>query len=182
MRVLLTSAICSLLLLLAGCASGTEGPSGPGRSASERMPSWISLERTPSGSGEATSPVYVVTLFEDGRVLFEGHRLVKSKGTFTRTIPREEAERVFRRMHTIRLWDRQPRYDEERAMQGGDEVIVRTASTETSWDILRASDRGRTVRIDGLFFAPRELIDFKEMVEKVVGLAAWVGEPSEWQR
>lgn len=156
--------------LLALTACGTTAP---------REPGFVSLERTTNAAGAAAGPVYIVTLFTDGRVIFEGNAAVKSKGTFSKTIPMDAADAVFARIDAINLWDRERRYDVERAEAGGDSIIVRTASTEVPWDILRARNRGRSIRIDGLFFAPHEIMDLKNFVEKTVGLAEWIGEPQE---
>jgi hypothetical protein len=171
---LLVSFAC-LLLVLAACESR---PMSTGTADNE--PAWISLERTTGGS--VVSPVYRVTLFEDGRVLFEGVASVKSKGSFTKTIPREAAAEVFHRIEQVQLWERQRRYDTESANSGGDSVIVKQASTEAAWDIIRAKARNRSVRIDGLFFAPQELVELKKLVERNVGLAEWVGAPDEWKK
>ena len=58
-------------------------------------------------------------------------------------------------------------------------ILLAAASTEVPWDILRAHNRGRSIRIDGLFFAPHEIMDLKNLVEKTVDLAEWIGEPQE---
>lgn len=191
--LILFASLAALVALLALTAcettstSPTPSPTSPSAAAASprrptHEPGWISFERTRTDSGAAPGPVYTVTLFEDGKVIFEGYAQVKSKGTFSRTIPREQAALIFAEMETINLWDRPRRYDVERANRGGDEVIVRSASTEVSWDILRARRVGRMIRIDGLFFAPSEILRLKENFERTVGLAAFIGPPSEWQR
>lgn len=165
-------------LLLASC--GTPGATGnTATKSAPREPNWISLERTPNAAGVPVGPVYVVTLFEDGRVIFEGHAAVAHQGTHSKTIPRVQARAVFTRFETLNLWDRERRYDVERANRGGDSVIVRTASEEVPWDILRARVHGRLLRIDGLFFAPHDILDFKAFIEKTVGLTDWIGQPAE---
>lgn len=170
----------AILLALASCATPATAPSSSARPTHE--PAWISFERTRTDSGAAPGPVYTVTLFEDGKVIFEGYTQVKNKGTFSRAVPREQAALIFAEMETINLWDRPRRYDVERANRGGDEVIVRSASTEVSWDILRARRVGRMIRIDGLFFAPSDILRLKENFERTVGLADFIGPPAEWQR
>lgn len=163
-----------LLLAAAGCES-TPASGGSGKSG----PAWISLERTTGG--QSVSPVYRVTLYEDGGVLFEGVTSVKSKGTFTKTIPREKAAAIFTRIEQVELWERQRRYDTETITRGAETTIGRQAPLEVPWDILRAQNRGRTIRIDGLFFAPYELIELKKLIEESVGLAEWIGEQHEWK-
>jgi hypothetical protein len=142
-------------------------------------PAYVSLERVTAG--RVVGPAYVLTLYEDGRVLFEGHASVKSKGTFTKRIPPAEAARIFAELETANIWEREPRYDVERADQGGDSRILRVAPTEAPWDNLIARSRGRFKRIDGLFFAPRVLLDLKAHIEEAVGLAEWIGQPGEWK-
>lgn len=188
-------AFFSVLLLLtaalAGCASAPDTAatgasatrtSPPPRPRSSQEPAWISLERTRTDSGAAPGPVYVVTVFEDGKVIFEGHASVKSKGTFTKNIPPATAAALLSELETLNLWERERRYDVERVNRAGDSVIVRTASSEVPWDIIRARNRSRILRIDGLFFAPSDILRFKEHVEQAVGLAAWIGEPHEWKK
>ena len=170
--------LVSLACLLPGLAGCESRPGNVGTAANE--PAWISLERTTGGA--VVSPVYRVTLFEDGRVLFEGVTSVKSKGSFTKTISRAAAAEVFNRIEQVQLWERARRYDTESAMSGRDSVIVKQASTEAAWDIIRAKARNRSVRIDGLFYAPHDLIDLKKLIEKNVGLAEWIGEPHEWKK
>ena len=155
--------------LLGGCETT------PGR---PRMPSTISLEHV--NGGRAVGPVYVVTLYDDGRVLFEGHASVKSKGTFTKHIPPEEARRIFGEAETANIWERESRYDIERGGENENQ-IVRIAPTDAASDNLILSTPGRTKRIDALFYPPRVLQDLKTHIEQAVGLAEWVGPPSEWK-
>lgn len=191
------AAVAGLVLLaFAACESTSTAPA-PSSSATKptatplgtsprpratQEPAWISFERTRTDSGAAPGPVYVVTLYDDGKVIFEGHAQVKRKGTFSRSLPRDAASRLFAQIETMNLWDRPRRYDVERANRGGDEIIVRSASTEVPWDIVRAKRQGRLLRIDGLFFAPADLLAFKQDFEQTVGLAEFIGEPHEWQR
>ena len=167
-----------LILIFAGCATTATPPGASSRPPAPREPAWVSLERTPNGAGAAVGPVYIVTLFEDGKVIYEGHAAVKRKGTFSRTIPREHAAEIFSTIETINLWERPRRYDVERIERGGDSVIVRRASDEVPWDILRARSHGRMIRIDGLFFAPHDILALKQLIERRVDLAAWLGEPA----
>jgi hypothetical protein len=146
-------------------------------SAAAHEPAWIALERTPGGGPE--SPVYTVTLYEDGRVLFEGRSGVHRKGTFTKEIPRAKAAAIFSEIEGVDLWNRDPRYDYERAQVGNDDRIIRQAPKDSSWDILTARSRGRFKRIDGLFFAPHELIDLVRHVQETVGLSEWIVGPSQ---
>lgn len=162
------------LVALAGCS--TDAPAARPNAAA---PNWIALEKT--GGGLTVGPEYVVTLFSDGRVLFEGRAHVKSKGSFTRTVPREQARAIFAELEAINIWDRAPRYDTERANRGGDEVVVKLAPTDTAWDVITLRNNGRFKRIDGLFYAPHDLLDFKRHIEQTVGLSEWIGDPREWQ-
>jgi hypothetical protein len=174
-----------LLLLASGCETtptsrstpAATAPLGTASSRAPREPNSLSLERTPNAAGVPVGPVYVVTLFEDGTAIFEGHANVRSQGTFKKTIPREQAAQLFAQVELLNLWNRERRYDVERSESGGDSRIVRTASTEVPWDILRIRMQGRTLRIDGLFFAPHDLLEFKAKIERAVGLAEWIGAP-----
>src|SRR5687768_13133935 len=79
----------------------------PKAGAPATTPGFVSLERVTGG--KVVGPAYRVTLYEDGRVLFEGHASVKSKGTFTKRMPVAEAARIFAEMEGINLWEREPR-------------------------------------------------------------------------
>jgi len=164
-------------VLALALSSGCETPKTTATASA--APGFISLERITAG--RVVGPAYLVTLFEDGRVLFEGHASVKSKGSFSKRIPVAEAARIFAEMEGINLWERDPRYDVERGGQGGDSRILRTAPTEAAWDNIIARHRGRFKRIDGLFFAPQALLELKAHIEEAVGLAEWVGQPGEWK-
>jgi hypothetical protein len=173
LRPRLVALLAAILLGFAGCETAPSSAT----SSSDRgdPPGWVALERTPGNLPEA--PAYVVTLFEDGKVLFEGATGVPRKGTATKRIPADHAARVFARLEEIDLWALAPRYDYERANRGMDSVIVAVAPQGAPSDILTAQRRHRFKRIDGLFFAPRELLDFKKLLEETVGLAEWLASP-----
>ena len=101
---------------------------------------------------------------------------VKNKATLARVIPPEKAAAIFRELDTVNLWERAPRYDTESMTRTGfDRVLVNSAPPSGApWDILTARSRGRFKRIDGLFFAPHELLELKQHIEQAVGLADWV--------
>jgi hypothetical protein len=162
--------VAVILTLVSGCESAPRGAASP---------NWVSVQRT--GGGLSISPIYVVTLFADGRVLFEGQSWGKSNGSFTRTIPREQAAKIFTQLEAVDFWNRAPRYDTESATQGDNSVIVKLAPSDTPWTILTARSNGRFKRIDGLFYAPHELIDLKKEIEKVTRIDEWIGEPIEWK-
>jgi hypothetical protein len=155
--------------LLGGCESAARAPAAPG---------FVSIERVTAGG--AAGPAYLVTLFEDGQVLFEGHSAVKSKGTFAKRIPATEAARIFGELEAANIWERDPRYDVERGGQN-DNQIVRVAANNAPRENLTVRRRGRFKRIDGLFFAPRELLEVKNHIEQAIGLAEWIGPPGEWK-
>jgi hypothetical protein len=165
-----------MLLAFASC----ESTSVPGTPPKVREPAWISLERT-RGTAPESGPVYRVTLYEDGSVLFEGAASVKSKGTFSKQIPGAKAAAIFAMMDGINLWQMLTHYDEERSDGGTDSRILRVASRDVPWDILTARSLGRFKRIDGLFYAPHDLRHLKTHIEEAVGLAQWIGESSEWK-
>jgi hypothetical protein len=158
-------------LALAGCEHTATPASGNarGKTSAPAAPGWVALERTSGNRPEA--PSYVVTLFDDGRVMFEARANVKTRGTFSKRVPAERAAAVFTRMEAIELWQRQPRYDEQRGARGGDDVILAVASRDDPWDILTARCHGQFKRIDGLFYAPSDLLDLKQLIEDTVGLA-----------
>lgn len=164
-----------LFTLLATLFWGCETPGGrasPGATSggAPRLPAWASLERTEEGRS-----LYVVTLFEDGRAMFEG-AVGGRRRTLTKPVDAGQAARVFQMVEAIDLWNRQPRYDVEHARQGNDSVVVRTASPDEPWDILRVQRQGRTKRIDGLFFAPRDILELKSLIEETVGLKDWLAQ------
>lgn len=167
--------IACLALGLAGCGTASS-PAGAGGGQPARAPDWVSLERT---SGGRTN--YLVTLFTDGHVLFEGLTSVKAQGTFSKTISHAQAAAIFAQIDQLQLELRPKRYDTETAQRGNDSVIVKTASTDQPWDTLRLKRHGQSVRIDGLFFAPQDIADLRKNIEESIGLAEWIGERSEWK-
>lgn len=186
MRALLRGAMLALLVLLAACETALPPSSSPSSSlpssaasaasshrATPQSPGFISLERTAGLLPEG--PRYVVTLFQDGDVLFEGHANVLHKGTQTIRIPLERARALFQRLEAINFWERHPRYTEDRAISGGDDKILRVAPEGAPMDIVTVRYQGRFKRIDGLFFAPTELLEFKRAIEEAVGLDEWLG-------
>src|SRR6266542_4911076 len=96
-------------LLIAGCGSApAAGPAPkPAAATARRMPAWVSLERTEGGQS-----LSLVTLFEDGRVVFEGVAGDRRR-TLAKNIPREQAGKVFAMLETIDFWHRAARYDVE---------------------------------------------------------------------
>lgn len=173
MRLLLRNGFLgALLLLLAGCESAP-APRATAKTgaahASDPALSWVALERS-GGSGL----LYRVTLYIDGSVLFEGARNSVHPGSSWKHLSPASADRVFRQIELANFWDRYPRYDVERSQRGGDSIITATAPPDALWDGIVAQHRGRSKRIDGLFFAPRELLELKTFIEETVGLADWL--------
>lgn len=58
----------------------------------------ISLERT---TCFGTCPVYSVTIFEDGTVIYEGKQFVQNIGTYQYNIPSDNVERLIDKFHQI---------------------------------------------------------------------------------
>jgi hypothetical protein len=163
----------TFVLAFAGCESAATGPGAKARAGGEgggtHVPAWVALER--SGNNGL---IYRVTLFEGGAVLFEGAGNSRRPGSVSRHIPPESASAIFRQLELVDFWEREPRYDIERTNRGGDSLITRTAPEDAIWDAIVAQRASRTKRIDGLFFAPQELLDLKKSLEQTVGLAAWL--------
>jgi hypothetical protein len=168
-RLMSPGLVAAFVVLALGC----ETNSPPAQASS---PGWVALQRTPGT--DPSAPRYTVTLYENGKVLFEGQSGVKWTGAATKTISATQAARIFRELDAIDFWNRQPRYDVERADRGVESVITKVASPDTSWDIISARHRGRFKRIDGLFFAPFQLLQLKALIENSVGLSDWVDLPT----
>jgi hypothetical protein len=174
MTALFRSTLLALVALLAACENAPAPSSSSSRhAAASQAPGSISLERTAGLLPEG--PRYVVTLFQDGLVVFEGYADVPHKGTQTKHIAPDRARALFTRLDAINFWERNPRYTEERATTGADDKILRVAPEGAPMDIMTARYQGRFKRIDGLFFAPTELLDFKRAIEETVGLDDWLG-------
>ena len=167
--------VACLALGLGGCGTASAPPAAAGRHPAQ-APDWVSLERT---SGGRTN--YLVTLFTDGHVLFEGLTSVKAQGTFSKTISRAKAADIFAQIDQLQLERRPRRYDTDTAQRGNDTVIVKTAPVDQPWDTLRVKRHGQSMRIDGLFFAPHDITDLKKNIEEAIGLAEWIGDRSEWK-
>ena len=161
------------LLTIAVALTGCETES---KSAQPAAPAWVALQRTAGADPNARA--YVVTLFEDGKVLFEGQSRLR-RGTSTKVIPARQAAVVFRELDVIDFWNRPPRYDVDRLDRGADSKIMKIASPDVPWDIITAKHGNRFKRIDGLFFAPSELIELKKLIQTTVSLDEWVDLPPD---
>ena len=159
-----------LVLLGAGCAS-SPGSAAATATARNRMPAWVSLERTFGGRS-----IYVITLREDGHAMFEAQTPQNTRRTLTKVLPASVVAPVFSQVELLNFWDRPGGYDVERTQVGGDSRITATAAPDAPWDILRAQRGSRIKRIDGLFFAPRDMIEFKALIERTVDLPGWTAE------
>jgi hypothetical protein len=169
--------VACVAAMLGGCETDSNQPIiGAQGAAVTRVPDYVSLERTAGGRTQ-----YLVTLFSDGHVLFEGLSSVKFKGTFSKTISHANTASIFGALERLELHKRAKRYDTQNAQRGEDSVIDRVASTEAPWETIRLKLHGQSERIDGLFFAPADILDLKKQIETSVGLAEWVGEPHEWK-
>lgn len=162
----------ALLFALCGCETTAPTPAAtrPATPTGTRVrPAWVSLERS-GGS----SLLYRVTLYADGAVLFEGAPNSARPGSMGKHIPPAAAAAIFRQLELVSFWEFEPRYDAQRTPQGNDFVITASAPLDAPWDAIIAQNVSRVKRIDGLFYAPRELLDLKAAIEQAVGLAAWL--------
>ncbi len=131
----------------------------------------ISLERT---GCFGSCPSYVVSLYEDGLVKFEGRDFVARKGVFTKRVLRSAVARVFARAESIRFWELQDKYAVAEEVKQGGETIVRLPPTDLPTRYVTVRTATKTKRIEDYWGAPPELHELEKLIDTTADVSAWV--------
>lgn len=133
---------------------------------------FISLERT---GCFGSCPIYVVTLYQDGAVRFEGRDYVKKKGVFVKRVDRAAVERLFEKAESIGFWQLQDTYAISKEVKKGDDAIIELPPTDlpTRYVTLRTAKKMK--RVQDYWGAPAELRELERLIDATAGVAEWVG-------
>ena len=119
----------------------------------------ITLERTRCFG---TCPVYRLTIYGDGKVVYQGEDFVKVKGTQTAHMVREKVEGLVNEFDKVRFFSLQDRYTGS---------VTDLPTTITSITI-----HGKTKTVRNYFGAPKELIALEEKIDETTHSKQWVGD------
>jgi hypothetical protein len=101
-----------------------------------------------------TCPVYTITIYGTGKVLFEGVKHVKKEGKFQKQLKPSEVNKLFNAFECANFSDFKNEYDEER--------ISDLPTTYISFE-----HRGFKKRIKDYYNAPEELKKLEKLVEDI---------------
>ena len=123
----------------------------------------LTLER---GACFGTCPVYTVTIYADGTVVFEGQRFVESEGKQTGMIGPDIVDRLVSIFEDAGYftWN-----DEYTQMQVTDLPYVTTSVT-------RDGETKRIVRYEGDDSAPIALVYLERWIDEIANTSQWVGQ------
>jgi hypothetical protein len=121
----------------------------------------ITLERT---ACNGTCPVYKLTIYGDGRCLYEGERFVRVMGIRTFTIPKDRLGRLISFFEEIGFSSFNDSYEEDLVPDMATAITCITVNGNT-----------KNVRHHyGDLTAPKELTRLEHMIDKTVNSRRWV--------
>jgi hypothetical protein len=169
MRISRTWTQCVIVFVLvlggAGRVRGIAAPVGT------EKPLSVSLERTLC---YGTCPSYVVTLFADGRVTFEGREYVKAKGAHSRRIPATKLAPLYAKIEAIHFWDLQDSYRFVKRPDGAVEMV-----TDLPTYFVTVKTATKSKRVQDYHGSPKELRELEELIDTIAGVDEWIGKPGE---
>jgi hypothetical protein len=154
------------------CLEGAD--SVPGGTAAGEKPVSISLERTICFGA---CPSYVVTLFADGRVTYEGRHFVKVRGAHWKTIPAAKLAPLFAKLDAVHFWEFKDRYSMVVNPDGSIEVV-----TDQPTYTVTVKTEGKTKRVVDYYGAPKALRELEDLIDTTAGVEEWIGKPEERKR
>lgn len=134
----------------------------------------ISLERTICFGA---CPSYVVTLFADGRVTYEGRNFVKTKGAHWKTIPTAKLQPLFEKLEAVHFWEFKDHYHFVENPAGSIQIV----SDQPTYTIT-VKTRGKTKRVVDYYGAPKALRELEALIDTTAGVEEWIGKPEERNR
>jgi (2Fe-2S) ferredoxin len=121
----------------------------------------ITLERTPCFG---MCPVYIVSIFEDGTVIYIGINHVAVTGVQTSSIEQSELDWLVQEMELSGYFEWQDEYTH--MLVTDQPTVITSISTEDNYK--------RITRYDGDPNAPVGLLRFEDRIDRVVNTAQWV--------
>ena len=155
-RLLLVIAVClAVAVISAGCGkpSITDDISG----------AVITLERGPCFGA---CPVYRLTVYGDGRVIYEGIRFVSVEGTRTATISEDKVRQLVGKFYAIDYFSLNDEYTHVNA----------TDMPSATTSITIGGKIKTIIHYHGDFSAPDELTALEDKIDEIVSTDQWVGQ------
>lgn len=145
-------------------ATGSAGPPP----VSEKHVSWIEVEHGAYSGMDVGAQHYTVTLFANGRVIFDGRDHVKAIGRFIKEIPSEKVAAIFSQIEAIGFWDLKPD-------GSGFPDVIMISSYETPKQNLTVSSNGKFRIIWAIEDGPPKLMKLLSLIEQTADVGEWTG-------
>jgi hypothetical protein len=127
----------------------------------------ITMERTMCFG---SCPVYVLTIYGDGRIEYEGEQYVEIIGKQTTQISEDQVRELIDEFYNVHYFSMNDEYRHKRDKWGQYYTATDLPTTITSITI---NDYRKKV-VD-YFGAPQELIDLEKKIDEVAGTEQWIG-------
>ena len=151
--------VISVLLLAAILSIGCNGNKTPVPSNTNTVV--ITLERT---ACFGVCPVYTLTIYGDGRVVYEGIRFVRTEGVRTATINEDKIKQLIAEFREIDYFSLRDSYEERNA-----------TDMPSAFSSLTVDGKTKAVRhYHGDFSAPEELTELEDEIDKIVNSDQWI--------
>jgi hypothetical protein len=155
-RLLLVIAVLlAVVVISAGCGK----PSIP----DEISDVVVTLERGPCFGA---CPVYSLTVYGDGRVIYDGIRFVKIEGTRTATVSEEKVRQLVGEFYAVDYFSLNDEYTH------ADATDMPSATTS----ITIGGKTKTVIHYHGDFSAPDELTALEDKIDEIVSTRQWVGQ------
>jgi hypothetical protein len=138
----------------------------------------MSLERTPCFGA---CPEYLVEVFGDGRVVYEGRRFVAVEGRQEAEIPRGDVEGLVEAFYAARFFDMRPRYSERIYPcfePSGAVVACAENVSDLPSQLVSFAAGGYLKTVDDYWDAPEALRLLEDEIDEVAGTEKWVKGPT----
>ena len=153
--LLIVVAISSLVLF----SKSTQSSESPKSfTSTELNDAVITLERT---ACYGTCPVYKVTIYEDGKVLYNGEQFVENKGEHDFRISPAKVKDLINEFYEIDYFSLHNEYTAN---------ITDLPTTITSIKIA-----GQAKRVSNYYGAPEKLRELEDMIDEVTNSQRWIG-------
>lgn len=128
---------------------------------------FVRLERTPCFG---SCPVYIVTIFGDGRIAFEGHQYVTVTGTVSGHTAIDSVSLLFEQAEKIHFFDLQDSYESKKINDSLTEMV-----TDLPGRRITVSSVGNTKTVYDYYGGPPELQAFADAIDRIANTKRWVG-------
>ena len=123
----------------------------------------VTLERGPCFGA---CPVYSLTVYGDGRVIYDGIRFVKIEGTRTTTVSEEKVRQLVGEFYAVDYFSLNDEYTH------ADATDMPSATTS----ITIGGKTKTIIHYHGDFSAPDELTALEDKIDEIVSTRQWIGQ------